>query len=94
MKWCCPGFEAIYGNAGQQGAGILVGRNSIGEPEFTMQYRAVDKKEKLPVNSENPVASVVDIGMQYCPWCGCKLEKWYGKNVDTLYRPELKITSP
>jgi hypothetical protein len=94
MKWCCPGFESFYINAGQQGAGILVGRDSIGQPEFTMQYRAADKSEKLVITSEAPIASVVDIRMQYCLWCGRNLEKWYGSKVDALYRPSLKITQP
>jgi hypothetical protein len=93
MKWCCPGFESFYGNAGQQGAGILVGRDSIGEPEFIMQYRATDDGYKLAISSEGPVASVVDIRMQYCPWCGRNLEKWYANSVDHLYRPYLKIQS-
>ncbi len=94
MKWCCPGFEAFYNNAGQQGAGILVGRDSIGEPEFTMQYRAADAGERLAISSEGPILSVVDIRMQYCVWCGRNLDKWYGSKVDVLYRPSLKITPP
>lgn len=94
MRWCCAGFEAFYGNAGEQGAGILVGRDSLGEPEFTLQYRAVDRETEMPVNSEKPVASIIDVGVQYCPWCGSKLEKWYGRKIDVLYRPELKIPGP
>lgn len=74
MRWCCPGFEGFYGNAGQRGAGILIGINSIGEPEFTLQYRAVDEGEDISINSESLVSSVVDVGMQYCPWCGRKLD--------------------
>jgi len=47
VKWCCVGFESFYGQGGRQGAGILVGRDSIGDPEFIMQYRAADAGEKL-----------------------------------------------
>lgn len=94
MKWCCPGFEGFYGNAGQRGAGILIGRDSTGRPEFTLQYRAVDEGEDISINSEGLVSRIVDVGMQYCPWCGRNLVKWYGKHVDQLYRPGLKITYP
>lgn len=94
MKWCCLGFEGFYGNAGQQGAAILVGRDYSGYPEFTLQYRVVDEGEQITINSEKPVASVVDVGIQYCPWCGSHLYTWYGTHVDILYRPHLKITSP
>ena len=94
MKWCCPGFEDFYTNAGQRGAAVLVGYNSIGESEFTMQYRAVDEGNEQSINSESLISPVVDVGMRYCPWCGQNLDKWYGKHVDQLFRPGLKITYP
>jgi hypothetical protein len=94
MEWCCPGFEAFYGNAGHQGAGILVRRDSSGGSEFTLQYRAVEEGEEASIGSDKPVASVVDVGMQFCPWCGRRLDKWYAKSVVALERPALKITYP
>lgn len=93
MKWCCPGFEGFYGNAGQRGAGILVGRDSRERPEFTLQYRAADAGDETSLSSENLISPIVEVGLQYCPWCGRNLEKWYGKGVDDLYRPYLKIPS-
>ena len=92
MEWCCAGFESFYGNAGHQGPGILVGRDSIGEPEFTLQYRAFDPGDKVEFMSQDPIASVIDIRLQFCPWCGRNLLKWYGNIVDDLYRPHLKIS--
>lgn len=97
MKWCCPGFHGSYDEAGHRGGGVLVGRDFQGRPEFTLQYRAVDKEQEQSVSSaiaslEPPIALVVDIGMRYCPWCGCDLETWYGEAADSLYRPDLKIT--
>ena len=91
MKWCCAGFESFYGNAGHQGAGLLVGRDSLGEPEFIMQYRATDTGQKIEFSSEDPIAPVVDVRLQYCPWCGRNLEKCYGNIVEDLYRPHLRI---
>lgn len=97
MKWCCPGFKGNYDEAGQRGVGILIGLDFQGRPEFTLQYRSVDKGNEQSVTSatanlEFPLSSVVDVGMQYCPWCGRNLEKWYGDVAGALYRPDLKIT--
>jgi hypothetical protein len=92
MKWCCLGFEANYDKAGERGLGILVGRDSTGRAEFTLQFRAFDKGAEQSINSEHPISLVEDIGMRYCPWCGRDLETWYGDAVDSLYRPDLKIT--
>jgi hypothetical protein len=97
VKWCCPGFEGHYGEAGENGGGILVGLDFEGRPEFTLQFRAVDKEYEQSVSSaiaslEPSIVLVVDIGMRYCPWCGRDLEKWYSGVADLLYRPGLKIT--
>ena len=94
MRWCCIAFESRYEAAGERGIAILVGRNSAGKPEFVLQHRAVDKEiESLPI-TEYPLSVVSDICIHYCPWCGRKLDKWYGKYVDELYRPGLKIPCP
>lgn len=97
IKWCCPGFEGHYGEAGRRGSAVLIGLDFEGRPEFTLQYRAVDKEHEQSVRSaiaslQPSIVIVVDIGMRYCPWCGCDLEKWYGEAADSLYRPDLKIT--
>ena len=52
MKWCCPGFEGFYGNAGRRGAGILIGRDSMKRPEFTLQYRVADDGDETSISSE------------------------------------------
>lgn len=94
MKWCCPAFAGWYDHSGQRGIAILVGRDSTGEPEFLMQYRAVNEGEEMSFNPEVVASTVIEVGLRYCPWCGRNLDKWYGKNVDALYRPYLKITYP
>lgn len=91
MKWCCPQFAGWYDNAGQRGISILIGRDSSGMPEFLMQYRAVNAGEDLLLSSKAPVLSVTEVGLLYCPWCGRKLDKWYERYIDDLYRPDLKI---
>lgn len=92
MGWCCLGFENHFNQAGLRGTAVLIGRDSTGRPEFTLQFRAVDKGAERSVNSESPISLVEDIGMCYCPWCGCDLTNWYGNYVDDLYKPDLKIS--
>lgn len=92
MKWCCLTFKSWYEAAGERGFAILVGRDSAGKPQFTIQHRSVDVEMEDLVKTETPLSLVADIQIDYCPWCGRKLDKWYAKNVDDLYRPDLKIT--
>ncbi len=94
MKWCCPVFKSWYEGAGERGFAILVGRNSAGKPEFILQHRSLDNEvESLP-ETEFPMSIVSEVYVDYCPWCGRMLDKWYGKYVDELYRPDLKIPDP
>ena len=91
MNWCCAAFEGWYGQAGERGIGILIGRDSTGIPEFILQYRAIEQGDEKLLFSEQPISPVVDVRMQYCPWCGRDLERWYGSYVDKLFRPFLRI---
>jgi hypothetical protein len=91
MKWCCIGFKSHFDCGGERGHAILIGRDSLGKPEITMQYRALNPLDELPV-TDFPISTVMDIRIVFCPWCGQNLETFYGKHVDDLYRPGLKIT--
>jgi hypothetical protein len=90
MKWCCAGFRAHYEQAGRKGTAILVGRDLLGEPEFVWQHRLFDKGTE---ESEMPssVALVSDSRIQFCPWCGQNLARWYAKGVDDLTREGYRV---
>ncbi|SRR6266446_2807768 len=92
MEWCCSAFEDRYYSAATRGIGILVGRNSIGNPEFILQHRAVDKEVIFNLDTEFPISIVTEDHFNYCFWCGRNLDEWYGAYVDDLYRPGLKIS--
>src|ERR1700753_1600940 len=94
MKWCCLAFKGWYEEAGSRGFTVLVGRNATGGPQFVLQHRAVDKGLEESVTSQVPISSVSDIHIQYCPWCGRKLDKWYGNKIDELYREGFKVIIP
>jgi hypothetical protein len=94
MKWCCSTFKGWYDAAGEKGVAILAGRNSSGQSEFLIQHRAIEPELESSIQSENPVSVVSEIGILFCPWCGRDLNKIYGKHVDALHRPYLKISVP
>jgi hypothetical protein len=92
MKWCCFGFKVGYESAGRRGGAILVGRDSVGAPDISLQFRAVDKgREDSIRGGDAPISLVEDIRFAFCPWCGRNALKWYRKNIDALFRPDLKI---
>jgi len=91
MKWCCAIFEGEYKSAGERGSSILIGLDYFGNPEFTLQHRAADNSiEQIP-NTNFPIAWVSEARIFFCPWCGRELKNWYRKDLDNLYRPDLKI---
>jgi hypothetical protein len=91
MKWCCAGFENRYQLAGERSIAVLVDENGLGEPEFILQARAFDRGEEPSINTAVPMSLVIDAAMQFCPWCGVSLRKWYGKYICELVRPGYKI---
>ena len=91
MKWCCIGFKAHYESAGQRGAAYLVGRDSLGAPEFMIQYRAVDKGDETHVQTDIPASIIVDARIVFCPHCGVNLAKFYKNEIDSLYRDGFEI---
>lgn len=91
MNWCCLGFEGHYGNVGNRGSAILIGKDFRGEAEFTLQFRALEPKCELPESVQNVVSTVLDVRIKYCPWCGEDLRQFYGQNIEDLHRKGFKI---
>lgn len=95
MKWCCEVFESYYERAGSRGFALLVERSPTNKPRFVLQHRALDKwVEETAVSAVAPMSIVSDVVIRYCPWCGRDLGKWYGKSVDVLIRPDLRVSIP
>ena len=88
MKWCCPAFEGTFADAGKRGVGIFVDTNNP-IPMFVLQFRASDSPINL--NHSEPISSVVDVVITYCPWCGVNLGKAYKRNTEELARNDLRI---
>jgi len=91
--WCCIGFKAGYESAGERGTAYLVGRDSLGKPEFIHQFRAVDlgKEEVFNFKNDTPISFAIDCRIVFCPSCGVNLEQFYKNKIDDLDRLGLKI---
>jgi hypothetical protein len=94
IKWCCPAFAGWYDEAGKRGVAIIIERYSDNEPRFLFQYRAVDMGLESEIYSKSSVtiSPIAQVGIQHCPWCGCKLDKWYNKYLDDLVRKGFAIS--
>lgn len=91
VKWCCVGFQNLYQAAGERTFAILVGRDPLGAPEFTLHHRALSRGQTLPTTGDVPISLVSDLRIRFCPWCGRRLDRQYRKHVDALWRPGLKV---
>ena len=94
MKWCCATFRLRHDRAGQMGVAVISYQDSRGQLQFVIQHRAVDHGLEDSVRAEIPTQVISDVHIDYCPWCGRNLKSVYGKDVDSLLRPNLKIAIP
>jgi uncharacterized protein (UPF0212 family) len=92
MKWCCNTFKSHYEQAGKRGSAILVGKNYFDNPQVTIQFRAVSIGNEEKVSSDILTSIIIDVGIDFCPWCGQNLSKFYSKTAKELFREGLKIT--
>lgn len=92
IKWCCDAFKNSYDLAGDRSVSVLVDRYADGNPEFILQSRAFVKgEEPFGLHTSVAMSLVTESQIQFCPWCGRKLAKWYRSSVDALVRPGFRI---
>jgi len=94
MNWCCLTFKSRYEAAGERSFATLIEQGPDKQPQFILQNRAVEAGSEGSVRSEEPVSLISEVHIHYCPWCGRDLKKTYGKYVDSLCRPDLRIFIP
>ncbi len=90
-QWCCIGFKAGYNAAGRRGTAYLVGRDSLGHPEFTLQHRVVDKGKEEHIKCDVSASIITDSRILFCPSCGVNLTRFYADRVDALFRDDLEL---
>ena len=86
------GFEHFSKEAGNRGFGIFSHKWEDGEWTFWLQFRALDPDGRQPVEAPIPLTLVSEIRLNYCPWCGAKLQEFYEFSVEGLKRTDLKLT--
>ncbi len=84
MKWCCAGFEQLFGEQDKRGFALVVDRDYGGELGISFQYRAVDQDMHIPDTFDIPIGVIGRMRIAHCPSCGRNLRKWYKKNIDAL----------
>ena len=92
MKWCCMGFQGQFEEAGSRGSAVFVSMQEPLRPVFILQFRAVEM-DAIVHNTQTRISLVTDVQIQFCPWCGVNLIKWYGKVLKELDKSELQIGS-
>ena len=90
MKWCCTVMQNWYHEGGQRGFSINVCQRGTNY-HFVMLHCALEPGMKIPADFQGPVSVVSEIVLQYCPWCGKKLEKFYKKDLPSLVRKEFGV---
>jgi hypothetical protein len=94
MKWCCVGFEAAYQAAGERSIAIVVDEDDEGNAEFFLQARTFDIGTEPHLKLNVPMSLTTQTGLQFCPWCGVHLQKWYGRYARELKTPQFRIDRP
>jgi len=92
VRWCCPGFEAHFHEAGHRGLAIVVAPNETGDgPRFLFQHRAVDQGAGFQYDGKVAITLISEGQIGFCPWCGKSLTKWYRRKWKELLRPEVEL---
>jgi hypothetical protein len=80
MTHCCDVFKRLLEGAGKRGFSV-VARKASGYRFFCLEARACDFEDKfkmknIPYDCEvpRPLTVAMQIGIQYCPACGSRLD--------------------
>lgn len=91
MRFCCRAFEYWHSMAGKRGFGVFAAE--IGNPPaaFVIQHRALDSGENPPAFSPVPLSLISDLVIQFCPWCGTRLDEFYRGTVEQIDKTGFKL---
>ena len=80
MDFCCEAFKNLVENMGRRGTSVIL-FSEMGSTYFCLQSRGYDAGDAKKLENEaargvGKINIVSQTGIQYCPFCGNKLEKW------------------
>jgi len=76
--------------AGMRGFSIFVVTDG-GTSIFVLQHRAIEQDVAIP-NSDQSLSIISEMQIQFCPWCGVRLHKYYQPRLQELDRSDLHIS--
>jgi len=91
MKWCCQAFENHHQIAGERGIAIILDMTEERYPTFLLQARAFDHGVTPALETKQPMSLITETAIDFCPWCGRSLIKWYTRHLRELAREDLPI---
>ena len=94
MKWCCTPFENHYQIAGERGIAVILEMVDGRDPTFLLQARAFDRDKTPAFETSEPMSLITETAIDFCPWCGRPLAKWYAKHLRELVRGDLTLRRP
>lgn len=77
--------------AGMRGFGTFAAEIGSTPASFIIQHRALDSGASAPAFSPSPLSLVSDLVVQFCPWCGVKLDEFYRGQERQIDRTDLKL---
>lgn len=96
MKWCCDGIKYMYDQRHSRTIYVYAEPASTesAKPIFWIAMRCVeqvdlDKMKQLNLHNNIPITISTRMPINYCPWCGVKLTKFYHKLYIQLEDQEL-----
>jgi len=95
MKFCCVGYKSnLNENKNDRTSRISVEFDENEKARFYLEIRSVMSSDQKKLNTDIPIAIVTRVQIQYCPWCGKKVEKFYKKNIKEFKREKYESQIP
>ena len=91
-KWCCKNLKDAFEARDRRGICVLAelseSRIDVGAT-FWIGMRSIDVSDSMPEPADGgdvtPVLIETRHRIFFCPWCGCRLERFYRKIYEQLY---------
>lgn len=82
--FCCSLFASNVKSPNERGLCIVPCRSSKHGDFFFLEFHAVAPEDEGNLDTAIAVCTGEQHAIQFCPWCGVNLKKFYRKTFDTL----------
>jgi hypothetical protein len=97
-EWCCPDFRSAFEASARSGLFVFAEGPAPGDPSlysFWLAFRCVARQHRGRVPPAPPAPPGVEVcpsdalAIAFCPWCGRRLVRYYGRSAIRLRDREL-----